>query len=303
LRAETVALLFVGALYAAAWAVWAPDYFSVQLPLIILAYGATGAERLVDLFQPAVLLSLATLGVLAAQARTLRSEEAGFAMAMAVAASAFAAAYFIQGKGWSYQAVPLVGCAAIALATSLTAQVRPRLAILAAPALLCLPFWIAAQQAMHQSPVSADVDRALKDLRPGDPVGFIGTDPALGWPVTLQRGFAYPSRYYGFWMMRAIVNNEHASSPDPRLAQLGSRVISDTVHDFRCLAPKRIIVARPTPAAARAGDFDILAFFLRDPEFVRLLAHYRPVARTSVESFELASPLESNIACVRRAKS
>jgi hypothetical protein len=302
LRAETVALVAAGALYAGAWAVWSPDYFSVQLPLIILAYGVTGAERLVDLFQPPVLLGLAILGLLATQWRILRSEQTGFAIGMTIAGSVFAAAYFIQAKGWSYQAVPLMGCAAMALASSLTAQVRTRLVILAAPALLCLPFWIAAQQAMHQTPVSADVDRALQGLRPGDAVGFIGTDPALAWPVTLQHGFRYPSRYNGFWMMRAVVKNEHSESPDSRITDLGSRVVSDTVHDFRCLPPKRIIVARPTPAAARAGEFDILAFFLRDPEFARLLAHYRPLARTSVESFQLVSPLEAGVACVRRAE-
>jgi hypothetical protein len=62
--------------------------------------------------------------------------------------------------------------------------------------------------------------------------------------------------------------------------------VSETVADFRCAAPKRIIVTRP-----RIGEdeFDILAFFLRDPEFRALLSHYRVRSRTSVETFELVS--------------
>lgn len=295
IRPETIALAAVGTLYAAAFALFARDYLSVQLPLILLAYGDTGAERVVDLFQPAVLSGLVTIALLGGS----RSERSGFASAMAISATGFAAAYFIQAKGWSYHAVPLTGCAAIALAAFLTSPDRSRLVVLAAPALLFLPFWIAAQQATRGDPTAVDAERAVLGLEAGDSVGFIGTDPALGWTVTLQHGFGYPSRYYGFWMMRAVVNNEEA---DPKLAELGRRVVADTVHDFRCAPPRRIVVARPSLAAAKAGEFDILAFFLRDPQFAELLAHYRPVQRTSVETFQLVSPFPAAAHdCVRRA--
>lgn len=300
-RAETLAIAGVGLLYAGTFAFFARDFFSVQLPLILLAYGVTGAERVVDLFQPAVLTGLATLALLIGCGRAVWSERSGFAGAMVVSAIGFATAYFIQAKGWSYHAVPLAGCAAIALAACLTADTKPRAVVLAAPALLLLPLWIGAQQALGEQR-NADVERALTGLHRGDSVGFIATDPALAWPVTLQRGFVYPSRYYGFWMMRAVVNNEGAGAPDRRLAGLGRQVVADTVHDFRCLPPKRIIVARPSPEAAQSGDFDILNFFLRDPAFVRLIAHYRPVERTSVEVFALESPLEPAHDCPRRAQ-
>ena len=301
-RPETIGMAAVGIAYAAAFAIWASDYLSVALPLILLAYGVTGAERLLDLFQPAVLVSLATLALLAAHSRSLRTEPSGFVGALMVAAIGFAAAYFIQAKGWSYQSVPLVGCSAIALVAALTTEAkRSRFVALAAPALLLLPFWTSAQQAMRPDQTAADVGHAVAGLHAGDSVAFIGSDPALGWTTTLQRGFAYPSRYNGFWMMRAIVRNEALGSPDPRLTELGHRVAGETVQDFRCLPPKRIIVARPSGHAAEAGDFDILIFFLRDPEFAQLLAHYRPVERTGVEVFQLEFPLEAAHDCARRA--
>ncbi len=298
LRPETVAMAAIGILYAAALAIFASDYFSVALPLILLAYGVTGAERLVDLFQPAVVTALATVAVLVGHSRLLRS----FAGAMVVAAIGFAGVYFIQAKGWSYHAVPLAGCAAIAFAAALIAEEKPsRMVALAAPALLALPLWIGAQQALHRDPTEADVEHAVQDLNRGDSAGFIGTDPALGWNVTLQRGFDYPSRYNGYWMMRAVVDNEAAARPDPRLSAFGRLVVRQTVQDFRCLPPERIIVARPSPAAAKDGAFDILAFFLRDPQFAQLLSRYRPVSRTSVEAFTLVSPLEPGHDCLRRA--
>ena len=260
-RPETIAVAAVGMFYAAAFAFLAPDYFSVTLPMLVLAYGATGAERAIDLFQPAVLTGLATLAMLIALPRTLRSERTGFAAALIVAAIGFAGSYFIQAKGWSYHAVPLAGCAAIALAASLAAKHKPRFLALAAPALLLLPLWIGARQAMRHEEASPDVLHAVAGLHAGDSVAFIGTDPAFGWPLTLQRDFRYPSRYSSFWMMRAVVKNESAGRANPRLAAFGRRAVRETVEDFRCDPPKRIIVARP---AAR-GQFDILAFFLRDP--------------------------------------
>jgi hypothetical protein len=300
-RSETLAIVAVGTTYAVALAVFEGNYLAVALPLILLAYGVTGAEHLVDLFQPAVLTSLAILALLAARIKTLRAKETGFAAAMAVAAVGFAGAYFLQAKGWNYHAVPLLGCTAIAFAALLCSGLRqPRIIALAAPALLCLPFWISAQQVGQDREEEMDVRKAVNGLRAGESVGFIGSDPALGWPVTLQRGFRYPSRYNGFWMMRAVVRNEIAGSPDPRLAELGRQVVRETVLDFRCAPPKRIIVARPKPRA-ESGEFDILAFFQRDPDFARLLTHYRPIDRTTVQTFALVSPVAAGHGCLQRA--
>ena len=124
-------------------------------------------------------------------------------------------------------------------------------------------------------------------MHAGDSVGFIATDPALAWSIVLQHRVAYPSRYMGFWMMRAVAANEEAGGRDKRLSNLGRQVVAETVADFRCLPPRRIIVARPRPGEE---GFDILPFFNRDPAFRELLAHYRPIERTTVEVFDLQTP-------------
>lgn len=303
LRPETIAMVLVGSVYAASFLLFAGNYLSVVLPLILLAYGVTGAERSIDLFQPAVLVALVTLAILVAQPRFLRSKKSGPGPALAIAAIGFAAAYFIQAKGWSYHAIPFAGCAALGLAALLVnGEKLPRIAALGAPALLFLPFWIAAQQEVHEPQSEVDVENAVNGLKAGDSVGFIGSDPALGWNVTLQHDFSYPSRYYGFWMMRAVVRNEARGSPDQRLSRLGRLVVRQTVDDFRCLPPKRIIVARPSPEAIRKGEFDIFAFFLRDPQFEELMASYRPAGRTRVEAFDLMSSLPKGRNCLRRAR-
>jgi len=163
---------------------------------------------------------------------------------------------------------------------------------------LCFPVLLAAQENWREPGPSPELVGAVEGLQPGDTVGFIATDPALSWTLTLQRGLRYPSRYMGFWMMRAIVQNEVQGGPDTRLTALGRTVVSETVVDFRCLPPRRVIVARPRPGE---DGFDILPFFLRDPQFAALLSHYRLRGRTSLASYELVSPLEPPIPSTCRA--
>jgi hypothetical protein len=299
-RPETAAMAAVGLAYAAAMLIFAHDYFTLVVPMLLLAYGATGAKHFVDLFQPAVVTALVCILLVLAGRPWRRSEAPELVSGLIIAAVGFTIIYFIQAKGWSYHAVPMLGCAAMALAGAVALDPDPRrLTILAAPALLCLPFTIAAQQARRDAESAHDVADAVTGMRAGDTVGFLSADPSFGWHVVLQRGYRFPLRYNGFWMMQAIVSNELRGGGDPRLTQLGRRIVGETVADFECTPPRRIIVARPNPGQARSGEFDLLAFFLRDPRFARLMAHYRPVERGKLEAFELESPLERARICPR----
>ena len=297
LRPETAAIACVGALYAAAVLLWARDYLTNMVPMLLLAYGATGAKHLVELFQPPVIAGLATIAFLLPALR-LRDEESSLGGSLTVAAVGFAGVYFLQAKGWSYHALPLLGCAAIALAwTVIAGGNASRFTLLAAPALLLLPFTIAAQHALREPQSGKDIENAVKSMRAGETVAFVSADPSFGWRVIPEKGLRFVLRSNGFWMIQAIVTNEQRGGADPRLTQLGRRIIRETVEDFECTPPRRIIVKRPRPRST--GEFDILAFFQRDPQFAALLSHYHPVERTSVEVFELRTPLAPSAHCPR----
>jgi hypothetical protein len=288
-RPETLAIAAVGAAYAAAVVLLEGDFLSNVVPLVRLAYGVTGAPGFAYLFGPFAVVGLATLAFVAAHARLLAKRGAPFASALLVAAIASTIIYFLQSKGWLYHAIPLLGCASLALAALLVeCPAMPASLRVASPALLLLPFALAAQDERNPVLPSPDLNNAISGAKAGDTVGFIALEPAVPWSVTLQHEFRYPSRYIGYWMLHAVVGTELAGRRDPRLAKLGRTVVSQTVDDFRCVPPKWIIIARP-----RAGEpgFDILPFFLRDPEFARLLSHYRVRSRTSLETYELSSPL------------
>jgi hypothetical protein len=289
LRPETIAIVSVGLAYAAALVLLERDFLTNIVPLLRLAYGAFGPPSLKYLLGPFALVGLATLAFVAAHARLISGRKAPFTAALIVAAIAFAAVYFIQFKGWIYHALPLIGCASLALAALLAeTKAPPSLLRILAPALLLLPLVLSADEARHPTLPSPDLLNAISGLHAGDSVGFVTAETAIPWSVTLQHRFRYPSRYNGYWMMPAIVQNAYRGNPDPRMTAFGRQIISETVADFTCTPPKRIIVSRPPP-----GDpgFDILPFFRRDPRFAELLSHYKVRSRNSLETYELASPL------------
>ena len=287
IRPETAALLAVGAAYAAAILLFERDFLLNIVPLLKQAYGSFAAPSLRYLFGPFALVGLGLLAVATLHVRFLK--QAPFSSAALVAAAGFAAAYFIQFKGWPYHTIPITGFAGLAMVALLVESSAPlRPLRLAAPALLSLPLFLAAEEQLHPVFPSHDLREAISGLRRGDTVGFLTTETAIPWSVTLQGGYDYASRYNGFWMMPAILRNEQRGSPDRRLTNLGRRIVTETVADFACTPPRRIIVSRPRPGEV---SFDILPFFLRDPGFSALLLHYRATSRTSLEVYELSVPL------------
>jgi hypothetical protein len=287
LRPELVAIAAVGAIYVLAILVFARDYLTNMLPLIRLAYGAVGAARLSQLFGPFAILGLGILVFVGAQSKSLGKSR--LASALLIAAAASGAVYFIQSKGWLYHAIPLVGCGSMALAALLADIPAPSRALrLLSPALLVLPLLFAAEERSHPAEPTPALLNSISGLQRGDTVAFLAVDNALPWSVTLQHRFRYPTRYMAYWMLNAIVRNEQLGNPDPRLAQLGRAIVSETVDDFRCAPPKAIIVARPGP---HERGFDILAFFMRDPGFVAIMSHYQARAWAGFQRFDLTSPL------------
>jgi hypothetical protein len=288
-RPETAAIVTIGALYGAAMFLFERDFLTRIVPLIQAAYGVFGAPSLRYMFGPFAILGLSITLFVAANVRLFRSHRAPLAEALFVAACTFAAIYFIQFKGWPYHTIPLLGCGSLALAALLAEAGAPTALLrVGGPALLALPLLLAAEEQFTPDLPGPDLTAAVQGLRPGDPVGFLTTETAVPWSVTLQGRYRYASRYNGFWMMRAIVRDERLANHDPRLVQLGRQIVAETVQDFLCTPPKRIFIARPRPGEE---GFDILPFFLRDARFGELLSHYKVRSRTSVETYELASPL------------
>lgn len=289
IRPETIAIVALGAAYVVAIVLFEQDFIRITVPMVRLAYGVTGAPDIRYLFGPFALTALFTAAFALAHGRLMSKGQAPLSSALLVGAVAFGVVYFIQSKGWLYHAIPMLGCASLAIAALLAeTAVAPAALRIVSPALLGFPFLLAGVDRAHPLLPGPDLIGAVDHAGPGETVGFLTVEPAIPWSITLQRGFRYPSRYMGYWMMRAIVDNERRGDADPRLAELGKKVVSETVADFLCTPPKRLVVAG---SHWGAGNFDILAFFKRDPQFEALFSHYRLRSQTSLDAYDLASPL------------
>jgi hypothetical protein len=286
-RPETFALAAVGIAYAAALLV-ERNYLTRMVPLVRLAYGQFGPRSIRVLFNLYVVVSAGLFAFTAAHFRLLFSRSSSLAAALFVAGLAFTATYFIQFKGWPYHTIPMLGCGSLAFAALLAETASPpRLLRVLAPALLALPLVASVSEATHPTPSNFDGAEAVAGLAPGDAVGLLTREIAIPPSVSLHYGFRNSSRYNGLWMMNAVVDNELRGNPDARIAAFGRQVVADTVADFRCEPPKRIIAERPRPG--RRG-FDILAFYERNPDFAELMSHYQVRSRTSLETYELVAP-------------
>ncbi len=296
LRPEIAGLMLVAVLYAAALLIVTPDYLTRVVPDLRLAYGAAASRPLWQMIQlPQYLWGLALL-VLLPSLLPLRRGSAPLATALLIAATGFAIAWWVQHKGWPYHAIAATGCLILALAALLAEawQKLPVAARMVAPAVIFLPL---AQPLMPAPPPppTLGVDPVLAGLRRGDAVAFVSTEIAIAWPHVWNDGYRYPSRYNAYWMLWAMTPS---GLRDPAVAALGRRIIAETVQDYRCLPPRRIVFQRPVPRGDAAGD--PLAFFRRDPAFADLLGHYRLAVRSGAfEGWDLRSPLRPATNCRR----
>lgn len=274
LRPEWAGLLATGLLYAAALLIATPDYLTHIVPDLRLAYGAATPRTLVQMIQlTQYLWALALLLLLPALLLAGRGR-APLATALLIAAAAFGAAWLIQHKGWPYHAIATTGCLALALVALLVEawEAIPVPVRMVAPAIAMLPLALPFLPA-NPPPAALDPTPVLAGLHRGDSLAIVSTENAFAWPAVWDRGLRYPSRYSAYWMLWAI---DRAGGRSPALDALGSRIVDETVQDYLCLPPRRIVFVRPAigaPGPNATGD--PFTFFLRDPAFARLLGHYR----------------------------
>ena len=250
LRPETMAVAITGAGYIAAILVETPDFLTHIVPLVRLTYDQMGSKHLLDLLQAPQYIWLGSLVVLGIHHRSI-GRRTPFTAALLVATLGFAIACVIQHKGWAYQGIATSAGLAIAIA-ALLAETGRRLTPLA-PAVLIAPILLG-----WYGDGSVDGYRTIlapfaAETRPGETVGVISTDPDVGWPLMSEQRLRFPSRYYSYWMLNAVVRHENGDH-DPRLAALGRSVVANTVTDYRCTPPRHILFTH-LPAGP---EFDIL---------------------------------------------
>lgn len=300
IRAETVAMGLVGALYVAAILLFARDYLEYALPMIQTVYWAyddpgylIGAR-----FKEAILPAAYAAGIALA---TLSFGRIHGLLAAWIAG--FAASYWLQGKGFPYHAYPILGtsCLLLTFATvragrSLWTSAwlsRPALRQLALAALLVValpelyrPFaeagrWYDAarrEQGDWGRTRQGLIDRLRSEgVGPGDYLYALSTHPHPGFPTVNYLGADWSGRTVAQFAVPAYVRRAEIADPE-RLAGIDramDRQRAIVIEDLRRHPPSFVMVeARQRRLGLSFRKFDDLAYYLRDPEFARLWACY-----------------------------
>jgi len=184
LRAETLAIAACAILYAAAVVLFAPEYLTETVPMLLETYGQIQGPSIL----PFVLILFAVGGL--ALLRPSRT-----ALMLLCAALAYLLAMILQGKGWSYHSVPARGFLFLALAVELMR--RPKLVqatLLTVAALLCfLPTGV------YRNPFRDEIEQHLMGFPRGTSVYAVSDNPMVAWPMIEDRGFKWASRQMSVW--------------------------------------------------------------------------------------------------------
>jgi len=304
IRTETVVMAIAVAAYAAAILVFARDYLDFALPLIRSVYWAYDDPGyfIASRFREAAMPAAWALGIALATWSFTRTH------AVLIAALAgFSLAYWVQNKGFPYHAYPVLAGGCVLLAYSgirafraiLASRwlVRRPLRLLAVLALLAavLPplyepfskalFWYQAADRntgdwgrLRQEPI--DRLRAL-GIDSSDYIFALSTHPHPGFPTVNYLGVQWAGRAVSQFAIPAYARRDEIQDPAQRAAieRAASLQVSIVIEDLRTNRPKYVMVeARQRRLGLGYRHFDDLAFYGREPEFVRLWSCYEELA-------------------------
>lgn len=178
--------------------------------------------------------------------------------------------YVAQGKGWWYQAYPLVFFIAL-LSGLLLAEALPAIDLLrctAAAMIVCFLTWWMWISSVHDRTRITDIDAKIRQT-PGA-FYILSTNVYPAFPLALETGHPWASRFPCLIMLPGLVK----SAAEGRASRFEPIFRGAVVEDIVKYHPSVIFVPLFRDQAL-PPDFDELGWFLRDPGFAREWAHYK----------------------------
>ena len=266
LRPELAVLIIAGLAYAAAILLLTPEYLTVMVPLLRLAYGGFSGDPLLLKLELAVLV-LGWLAIRLAQRPVpMAAQGAG------VAAAGWLLAYLLQGKGFEYHLIPALGCGLAALFAFLAVS-RPRgLAVWAtATAALLAAFAIP----FTAGPARFDqaARHATAHLAEGARVAILTPAGSTSWPLVEERRFTWHSPHMTYWMLGAVWRDQREGGTSAELNALGRSVAGEAARSIACARPELVLV--DTRFDHLAGPGGVQEFFQRNANLSAALSSYR----------------------------
>jgi hypothetical protein len=303
-RVELPLVMATGGVYLALVFLVAPDYPPMILDLAphYQAYLKNPLGTVVLMAGPALLL----IGGVALAARHAATEPDGMRDVLSLGFLGYLLAGILQLKGLSYHYLAAAGIGFLLLVR--VWQTRPaRLSWQPSGITLRLGFGLiilmplltlrdAVRELLRPGSVRTEFDPAypalltrVQSLAAGKPIVVLSSNMNDGWPLTLDAGSSWASRYMHFWPMAAVYHDEILAhplgvvQPRPYIERAGfERRFSDQlIEDLERYRPRLLVVVRPDSGEVYGGHarrFDYLGYFGSDPRFREMLEGYRELS-------------------------
>lgn len=270
-RIENLAAFAVALAYAIGSFVFFPYFFSDTLPMVR------------DLYLPIRLSAAGLLAHIAPMAALplclcwlFRDQpQSGAARVLLLIAAGFLAAYFLQGKGWTYHAYPALAFALFAAAWALpdagaAARLSPRLGALLLAAALIVP----APSFFRRDEQRAALAAAIAKIAPHPKLLALSFRQSLGHPLTRNIGGAWVGRYWGLWPTGlAVLMKERAGGDAALRAKADAYFEKDRVAAAEDIETRRpdIVLIDETPG------FDFSKWIAGSPRLEAAMAKYKTI--------------------------
>jgi hypothetical protein len=287
---ENLAGLAAAVIYVLAVWIFTPEFFSRILPLAFKAYmpfyGTSAAK-----FIKAAIFWCAALLLAVHIANRYPEPFRSWMHCLGLAALGFLLAFLVQAKGFAYQLLParitielIFGVAIAALAAGvLKFDQIAAWAKFAAAACLAVIAGNAVLNPAARYPNFFAQQIATHALEPRS-VFIASTNVHHGFPLTIEKGFVWGSRFPTQWLAPyAAANLDAEGAPADDLSRFALQAIIDDLIRFE---PQLVIIdERPKQAYFHAAPLDFQRFWQNDPRFAHLWCNYQLRARERGFSF------------------
>ncbi|MEO1676887.1 MAG: GtrA family protein [Pseudomonadota bacterium] len=264
----------LGAAYVGAVALFHTAWFTEVVPMGALVYHAYGNTTLGLVLEARPVWALAALAVL----WPIRHSRAGLVMCTLVVAGLVS--ILAQGKGFGYHAIPLVVAMAGAFGLAIARDDLWWMRSLAAVGALVLGVSVGAQ-GRAENPI-AELAHHVEEAGPKPVIMSLATDLWVGFPLVLETGAVWASRYPTLWLVPGALdrlsNTDCVVDPETcaRLESILDRSRQDTLDDIAEQAPDLLLVDT-RHRHHLAMRIDHLGLLRQDPRAEALLAPYEKV--------------------------
>lgn len=285
IRFETLGLGLAAILYGFAVVVFAQDFFSRMVPMVMVAYANFGpVMQLAPSHRLGFILNSTSFALVPFVLALIAWDRRPLTLGLLVTLTGMLLAIWLQMKGWRYHMLAAQGVSVllvVMIGLHMLAQKRWFVAILAAMGLAFLSHQ-AIYKPIHRviltkgQPVFPTLRKFIMNEPQDARIAVLSISPEHAFYIVRILDRPIISRHYGMWMLVGL----EAPQTDPaketyRRMEL-DRVRREYIADLTCRPPDVVIEEYGRVFANRLVSFNTLTYLREDPDFDSWFAkHYR----------------------------